>query len=264
MLIGVECEAQITLDTIIPKRQIGIGYDFKIVQISKHESKYYFGDTVTNTFSLYNMDFTPFILNIAVPEPFDLNHGLYQVLYISRTLFDCDSTNIEYAYYSPQSITKSFYIMRTDGTQLFKKDSVTGPYLIGAALGLTDYIRPIVNTSEGTKLFLMNKVFYIYSLCGTLPTENINFYDYDNGFVKTFPNPSSEIINFEINLPDNFSEYELAILDCNAKQLFKEKIIPQKTNYLFDFQNFNSGIYYYSLYSKNKIVQTGKIIINKN
>ena len=61
-VIGGKVEGQITLDTAITP-QIGLGFNFWIAQISASESKYYIGDTVTNTFSLYNMDFTPFITN---------------------------------------------------------------------------------------------------------------------------------------------------------------------------------------------------------
>src|SRR5689334_14495004 len=87
--------AQINLDTTITPWD-GFGYDFYPVQISNTETKYVSLDTSSNTFNLYNMDFTPFMLNIAVPEPYyspDSNY-LYQVIYVSRSLFDCESTNI--------------------------------------------------------------------------------------------------------------------------------------------------------------------------
>jgi len=92
-------KAQITLDAIV--EPLGIGYDFYTVQISENETKYFQADTSTNTFDLYNMDFSPFLTDIEVPEPFNITSAApMQALYISRTLFDCDSTNIEYAYYS--------------------------------------------------------------------------------------------------------------------------------------------------------------------
>src|ERR1051325_10919212 len=95
----ISSKAQISLDTII-KPWNGLGYDFYPVQISSTETKYYFQDTLTNTFSLYNMDFTPFMLNIVVPEPFLPYTRAFEVFYISRSLFDCDSSNIEYVYHA--------------------------------------------------------------------------------------------------------------------------------------------------------------------
>ncbi len=260
---SMKLAAQIMLDTILPMSQIGMGYDFKTVQISDHETKYYLADTVTNTFCLYNMDFSPFMLNIQVPEPFDMHNGLFQVLYLTRTLFDCDSTNIEYAYYSPSNIFKPFRIMRTDGSLLFKKDSANGPYTYGTPMGGTDFIRPIVNSSSGTKLFLQDNKSnkYIYSLCGTLPTNVFDFTLSQQFIINVYPNPSSKTINFEINLPDNINDYYLLIADNNAKILKKEKV--NKNLNTIDIDSLPSGNYYYSLYSNEKVYKTGKFIIIK-
>src|SRR5437773_4273066 len=120
MLSKPNLQAQITLDQVVTPKD-GFGFDFYTVQISPTETKYLFEDTVTNTFSLYNMDFTPFMTNIAVPEPFAT--WTFQVLYVTRSLFDCDTSNIEYVYANTVGGTKPFYIMRTDGTQLFQLDS---------------------------------------------------------------------------------------------------------------------------------------------
>src|ERR1043165_6491616 len=113
---SIVSNGQITLDTMVYRY---LGEDFKPVQISSTETKWFFADTTNNTFSLFNMDFTPFITNVVVPEPFAPASSSMQALYITRSLFDCDSTNIEYAYYSPRNIGKSFKVLRTDGTLLF-------------------------------------------------------------------------------------------------------------------------------------------------
>jgi hypothetical protein len=211
------------------------------------------------------MDFTPFLLNIAVPEPFGVS--TFQVIYVTRTLFDCDSTNIEYAYESSLGDNNHpFYIMRTDGTQLFKLDSAVGPYCIGGCLGLSDVIVPIRNTSAGTKLFLQHgqeQAFNIYSLCGALGEDVLDFTNANKSFVKLFPNPTSGSITFQINLPDNMNEYELVILDNNARVIRKEKINFKNTNYSIDVANLSSGTYFFSLSTKNKAYQSGKFILTK-
>src|SRR3954467_12825003 len=106
--------SQIILDHIVDSTNLI--YWFRPVQISENETKYYIADTASNTFNLYNMDFTPFMLNIPVPEPFINMTGstpaLFQAIYISRTLFDCDSTNIEFAYEAATDPFQTFYIMR--------------------------------------------------------------------------------------------------------------------------------------------------------
>jgi hypothetical protein len=246
-----------------------LAYQFKTVQISPSETKYFFADTTANTFSLYNMDFTPFLLNIAVPQPFALTSGSnFQALYITKALFDCDTTNIEYAYTSPGDNNQPFRIVRTDGTILFQLDSANGPYCAGNCLGYSDFIRPIVNTSDGAKLFLQKynlgyEQIFIYSLCGTLPNDVFDFTLISHSYVKVFPNPSSATLTFQINPPDNMNEYELVIVDNNAREMKREKINSRNLDYVMNVSDMSSGTYFYSLYAKNKSYQSGKFILTK-
>lgn len=64
-----KADAQITLDFEISPWG-AIGEAFYMAQISETETKYVLLDTSNNTFSLFNMDMSPFIESIAVPEPF--------------------------------------------------------------------------------------------------------------------------------------------------------------------------------------------------
>ena len=271
LLVSTSSTAQITLDTIVHPWNL-IGYDFYHVQISSTETKYYFADSLTNTFSLYNMDFTPFLLNVAVPEPFSPSVKNYEVIYLSRLLFDFDSSNIEYAFAAQagNGNNRTFYIMRTDGTQLFRLDSTIAPYIFGSLNGSQE-VRPIINTSAGAKLFLYHpqntNSLHIYSLCGTLP-EPQQVFDFSNGnfnesIVKIFPNPSSRTLTFQITLPDNMNEYELVIIGNNANEERRERINSGFSKYVIDVAEFSSGTYYYTLCTKNKAYQSGKFSIVK-
>ena len=165
---------QITLDYADPNNTYGLGWSFFPVDIDNNETKYCFLDTVNNKFSLYNMNFTPFMTNIQLPGSFNQN---YVVMYISRRLFDCDSSNIEYMYSAPFVLSSTLKILRTNGNVLFTKDSTIALYSIGCLGGSND-MRPIRKTSAGTKMFLGKYVpsnpnnniqNQVYSLCGTLP-----------------------------------------------------------------------------------------------
>ncbi len=264
------CQAQITLDTIVQNTYSGIGSGFRAVQISPSETKWYFQDTTANTFSLYNMDFTPFMLSIAVPEPFQpTNFNNFNVLYITRALFDCDTSTIEYVYETPISAYYTFRIVRTDGTILFQLDSANGPYGYGGQMGGESEIRPIINTSVGAKLFLQRpnllggpEPIHVYSLCGTLPTE-VHFSEINYSFIELFPNPVSNSLTFKINLPDNMNEYELVIVNNNAQEIKREKLNVPRTVYKLDVKNLSAGSYFYILCTKNKSYQSGKFIITK-
>jgi hypothetical protein len=263
-------KGQITLDTIKHTIVGGLGYDFKTVQISNTETKYFQADTITNTFNLYNMDWTPFITNVAVPIPFSYSSYFYQCLYITRTLFDCDSTNIEYLYTSPLGAAdRQIFVMRTDGTQLFQIDSAFCEYCFGDCLGGESWVKPIVNSSSGARLFVLRTFqpwtgdIYIYDLCGEVPTSMEEFTSVNNSFVKVFPNPTSGSMTFEINPPDNAKEYELIILDNESRVLKRKQIGIGEYKFTIDLKDFSSGNYIYSLCTKDKSYQSGKFIITK-
>jgi len=269
LMIGNNVDAQITLDQIVDS--LTMDYWFKPVQISPTETKYYKADTVTNTFSLYNMDFSPFLLNVAVPDSFIKYDGqfpkVFQVLYITKSLFDCDTSNIEYVYEAATDINFPFRILRTDGTVLFKMDHGNGPYCFGDCLGGSDFVKPIVNTSAGTKLFLQTDTAgytqtFIYSLCGTLPEDVFDFHQQQQSYVKVFPNPTSNTLTFQINPPDNMNEYELVVVDGNAKEVRREKVGGSRS-YTMDVKDLAGGSYFYSLCTKDRAFGNGKFVINK-
>jgi hypothetical protein len=250
------------------------GYLFYPTKISNNETKYVFLDTVKNQFSLYNLDFTPFLTNISVPHRLRYgdpnNTGFYSIMYITRTLFDCDSTNIEYLFADQSDLYEPLWIMRTDGTILFYADTMAGIYCLGCPGGTT-LLRPILKTESGTKLVLMKtyasssgaRNFSIYSLCGTLPDDVYDFSSEQATYVKIFPNPSSMLLNFEINLPDNLNDYEFIIINNNSQVLRKQKIGVSDHSFSLDVKEYSSGTYYYSLASKIKVLQSGKFIITK-
>jgi len=259
-------KSQITLDTLVFP-QIGyIGHSFKPVQISETETKYFWADTVTNTFSLLNMDWTPFISNISVPLPFGPYD--YQCLYITRSLFDCDSTNIEYLYTAPTGggLDRKIFVMRTDGTQLFQIDSAFCQYCFGGCLGGSDWVKPIENTSAGAKMFVIKTQtpgVYVYSLCGSVPVNIFDFTSSNNSFLKLYPNPTSSSVTFLINPPDNSKVYDLVIFDNQAKVLSRTSIPIGENKMTINVSDFSSGSYFYSLCTKEKSFQTGKFILTK-
>jgi len=258
MLYNTSIKAQITFEH---SYSVPPGKDFYITDLGNNNYKYFYIDYYNDKFSLYNLDHSPFMLNI--PTGVSMDSGLYTVAYITTNLFDCDSTTIEYAL-TTLSGAKPFYIFRTDGTQLFRKDSAAGPFGFGAKYGGSIIIQPIYNTPSGTKLILMNwstKAWTVYSLCGILP-ESISENELGNNYVQIYPNPSSGEMTFQINAPSNMEDYQLYIYDATLQKVKSENCSGRKT-ITIDNSILSSGNYFYSLQTKNKIVQTGKFIITK-
>lgn len=258
-------KAQIILEHTLDS--VTTGGQFYCTDLGNNDFKYVFLDSAINGFHLYNMDMTPF-MTVHVPVAGNMVID-YTAIYITKTLFDCDSTNIEYAYEAPYSgLNKPFYIFRTDGTMLLQVDSANGPYGFGGYGGSLD-IRPIINTSDGTKLFLQksNTQFgsglQIYSLCGTPPEGMYDFSEHNKSFVKFFPNPTNNELNFEIIPPNNQEEFQLVIYDAYAKEQKRQSLALSQNKYSLDVSTLSSGTYFYSLVSKRRSYQSGKLIITK-
>ncbi|HXF90534.1 MAG TPA: T9SS type A sorting domain-containing protein [Candidatus Nitrosotenuis sp.] len=269
MLCTASVRAQITLDFENDTIAFGPG-EFYCIDISDDESKYIHFNKVKNSFSLYNLDMSQFLPDVSLPVGDSLLDG-YVVMYVTRTLFDCDSSNIEYAYSKPVSSDRvPFRILRTDGTILLEVDSARGPYHFGGSSGGSTIISPIRKTSEGTKLFLdilnlSGKGIQVYSLCGELPTGYLNILEQESqqSYVNLYPNPSAMKINFEIAPPNNQEEFDLVIYDAYGRELYRKNIKAANDKYTLDFSNFSNGTYFYSLVTKEKSFQTGRFMITK-
>jgi len=68
-------------------------------------------------------------------------------------------------------------------------------------------------------------------------------------------------VNFEVLPPNNFDEFQIVIFDSEAKE--QKRIIGVTGKYSLDVSDLSSGIYSYSLVSKNKIYYSGKFILTK-
>ncbi len=266
LLLTTASKAQIILEHTLDST--GVPY-FYYTDIGNNDFKYVFLNRALNSFSLFNMDMSPFLINISIPVTNDSISQGFGVIYITKTLFDCDSTNLEYVYENPYSVNSKFRVFRTDGTMLLEVDSANGPYYLGGGIyGGSNDFRPIANTSDGTKLFLQKynnngiPEILIYGLCGILPLHIYDFRDMKS-YVQIFPNPVNQELNFEISLPNNHEEFQITIFDTNSKEQKKQCISLSQNKCVLDVRNYNSGTYFYSLSSKNKIYQSGKFMISK-
>ena len=261
-------KAQITLQFTFDSVNIKNPFFPYCTDIGNNEYKYLTVNLVQNSFSLYNMDMSPYMTNIQIPSTGDSLKNGFSVIYITKSLFDCDSTNIEYVFENPTDASKPFRIYRTDGTLLLQVDSANGPYGYGGYLGGSMVQSPIINTSSGAKLFLQRQCpnhianGLVYSLCGNLPESVYNFPGNGN-YVKIYPNPASMLLNFEVNAPNNQEEFDLVIFDATGKEYNRVNIDATQNKYALDVSKLSSGTYIYSLTTKDKAYQTGKFVITK-
>lgn len=82
-----------------------------------------------------------------------------------------------------------------------------------------------------------------------------NLYQLNN--LKVFPNPTSDILNFEFEeLIDNG---EIRIYSSIGQLMDNQKM--SNTDVQFDVSNWQTGMYYYGIFVENEIVKQGQVLI---
>lgn len=249
-------EAQITLDHTFNTNNTS---DFIYTDIGNNDYKYIVIDYTESKVDIYNLDYSPYLTNISTPMSLQ-NYGIG---YITKSLFDCDESNVEFLMYNYTDFLH-FYIYRSDGTILFHRENVVPFYCFGCYSGTID-IRPIIKTPNGTKLILTEvntgTDIYVYNLCGELPLGVNEFSDRNNPLtVYPVPGNNNKNLNFKLNLPNNSKNILIEIYDLNMKLI--DKMVTENPNEEFAKKyNFTTGVYSYRLKSEGRIVKTGKFII---
>ena len=98
----------------------------------------------------------------------------------------------------------------------------------------------------------------IIGRCITTFTDNIKA-SYDN--VDIFPNPSNASFFLKIQQDLELQNTLIKIYDIYGKELNAISISNYKT--IIHGENLQSGIYFYNVFNKNKIISKGKLIIQK-
>jgi hypothetical protein len=109
------------------------------------------------------------------------------------------------------------------------------------------FISDSIDTQHDGLMF-DNLQFYIL-----LNTENL--YELNN--LKVFPNPTSDILNFQFDEPIEDGEIRIY---SSIGQLMKNQNI-KNTDVRFDVSDWNSGMYFYGIYIEGRLVKQGQVLI---
>ena len=199
------CYSQISLDLQTPMF-------LNTVRLNISQTKYIDEGSIQhqqlNQFSLYNLDGSLF-KTIQIPPKPDPSAGVSDIYWISTSLFDNDSSTIEYliVYYWDSIPGYSFTyhntrIIREDGTILLDemnaRSSNTSAVNGGPPL--------IYSTEQGTKLMLYyeyaNFTFYqtkVFNLPGEIPTGVQDNLQNNMNNLTLYPNPNNGSFSININ-----------------------------------------------------------------
>ncbi|HLP49909.1 MAG TPA: T9SS type A sorting domain-containing protein [Chitinophagales bacterium] len=253
-------------------------YPLSVLPLIKLETSGYKYVLVDTQITLYNLDHTVFK---QIQIPVQPGADSYVIHYLSETLFNTDSSDMEYLLVGTIGtfgIGDRHYVkIYTDmGNTIFSKDSVSLMYGGGNSNGYYTQAIPIRNTSEGTKLFLLEdgivlgNATRVYSLPGSLEClsciaqngiSGLNNVGADAGFLSTAPNPASNFTRINFRLPDGSQKGNMVIYSMEGREL-KRYPVDRSSEYLtLSVIDLASGTYFYSLEAEGKSPTARRMIV---
>ncbi len=260
ILSSIIVNAQIDLEAIYPNASLSgaTNIHFGIVNLGNLTYKYYFVNLDNSEITLYNLDHSIYLPSIQIPETWNAYN--YNILYIANTLFDCDSTNIEYLLSNRDSVYVKIY--REDGNMLFCFDSAQAYSAIGPPL---THRYPIINTPAGAKMLLdySDGSVRVYSLCGSLPNKIPNSIENNFGLSNSYPNPAKNYTRIDYQLPTGINKGEIVFYDAKGNEV-KRFVVDRTFNHLrISTAELSSGTYFYNLQTSKGIVGAKKLVVIK-
>jgi hypothetical protein len=265
--IGSIAKSQITLEHAFPNA-VQVGSSNKtssLIDLGDSVFNYLLMDSKTSKYTLYNLNHS---LNVTDTFPVRYGPTAYtQYGYFSRSLFDCDTSNIEFLLFNiVNSSSSKWYsyvsIYRTDGTRIFFRDSSMVYLSYGSSAGGSQ----IVVTPNGTKLMIkrMNGDLEIYSLCGKLPTSYAIMKEpTGNNLSAPYPNPSMSYTRIDYTLPENVKFGEIVFYDIRGAEVKRFKVDHNFSNLELNTNDLSAGNYYYNLQISGKATEGKKLVVIK-
>ncbi len=75
--------------------------------------------------------------------------------------------------------------------------------------------------------------------------------------VKLFPNPTTEVINLEL---EKGIDGEVVLFNMVGQQVLQQYIYKNEKQYEWSLNNLETGIYFYSIISEGRLVKSGKVV----
>jgi hypothetical protein len=235
--------------------------DFGITYLDSTTCVYYYVDYENEMIVLYHLDHSIMQI-INIPVYYTANPTNYRIFYISKSLFDCDASNIEYLlnFNNSSAINPVRYvkILRQDESVMFYADSAN----IQISLGASTIITPgIFKTPDGTKMILKknNVSWDTYSLCGNLPL----FVQHTNEILTSkaaFPNPANNQIYLPYELPKGVNNGTIKIYNITGQLLNAFEIDKNFSNLIFNVSDLSAGQYFYEVSSAQGIHASQKFV----
>lgn len=131
-----------------------------------------------------------------------------------------------------------------------------------------------IQNSERTSVLAQNVLCFFNNDCKEYSNVSLitgsrigsNPYNYVNKTiaeteVKVSPNPSNNFTIFDLNISSLTNQATITVKELTGKIIYTQSIKSLKGQYLIDVSKFNDGLYIYEINNDNRIIKTGKYIV---
>lgn len=238
-------------------------YDFSssIINLETIGYKYYLMDVPASECRLYNMDHS---LYKTIDCPVPNGYYLADIKYVSEKLFDIDSQiELVYTYYKIVTTSTSYYyiygakVISEDGTVL---QTINGAqYIYVNQTGDTEYklFAYCFDYSQTPEIVWTD----IYSIPGTSVSVVSGPNHIKDAFLNAYPNPASDILKLEYELPSQHGNARLYLVNSNG-QVLREFVIDGHSNHIsMNVNELSAGVYHYYIRYNQQQTASRKLIV---
>lgn len=238
-------------------------YSTSVVKLETQGYKYFLMDVPNSQCKLYNMDHSLYkTINCNVPSGYYLS----DIKLISEKLFNSDSQiELAYTYYKYVATGNSYYynygsrIINENGTILQTIDGAQ--YIYVNKTGESEYklFAYCFDYSVSPEKVWTN----IYGLPGVYVSSTFIAGKTDETLFNVYPNPASETIRIDYQLPDNVNVANLKIIDSKGSIVNSYQIDNYFDHLALDVSYLTAGVYHYFIEFGNTKTETKRVIIQK-
>lgn len=230
-----------------------------VVQIDEGVTKYCTFHSSTHEIKVYNLDGTLYRTLTNHPDTMRYTY------YITEKLFNLDS-KIEYMVYDWEDGVR---IYDEDGNILFQEDSLDALEDLDENWFETN---TIVNTESGTKMFLFDwnkNNLEIYNLPGKLPyssngaTTHLKSYSINQSNLKSYPNPTKQMITIEYNIITDFSVGLIELYSSKGELVEEYNFYDKRGSIIVGDEISSTGLYIYNLSIDGKQINSDKFLVTE-